>query len=308
MKSKTLSLTIFAFLFIGCGSDDQKPNENKTTSVLGTKTKKQLNINILWDLSDRIDPTKNPSSPQHYQKDIEIIKLMTELFKKDMDAKGAYMSRGKIRVFFTPSPSDENINSIAQNLSKDLSIYTGEGASREKKKVYDAITSEFVDNSNKIYALTIENNKVKKDWDGSDIWRFFKNDADKVIDPDTAYRNILVILTDGYIYHKDSKGVNGLRTQFILPETLKPFRNKNNWQQIFEANDYGLMSTEKSLPNLEVLVLEVSPTKGNRNDEEYIKAYLTKWFKEMNIKKFQVFGTDLPTYTKGRIQSFLASN
>lgn len=306
MKTVFPFLTIIVLILIGCGAEDQKSQESPlvaSTAKLG----KQLNINILWDLSDRIDPLKNPASPDHYQRDIEIIKDLTVLFKQDMDRKGAYMSKGKIRVFFTPPPSDPNINSIAQDLSKDLSIYKGDGSNKEKKKIYDAITTQFIENANKIYSLTIDNNKAKKDWDGSDIWRFFKNDVDKVIDPDTSYRNVLVILTDGYIYHKDSREVKGTRTQYILPETLRPFRNNSNWLQLFENKDYGLMGTGKNLSGLEVLVLEVTPSKNNKNDEDYIKAYLKKWFSEMGIKKAEVFSTDLPTYTKGRIESFIAN-
>jgi hypothetical protein len=307
MKTKVFSLLIITVFFVSCGVEDNKKPETDTTVAGAYKQEKQLNINILWDLSDRIDPSKNPSSPEHYQKDIEIIKDMTEIFKKDMDHKGAYSAKGKIRVFFTPTPSDNNINTIAQNLTKDLSIYKGEGASKLKRAVYDTLTQEFVSNANKIYSLTLENNKQTKDWDGSDIWRFFKNDADKVIENDTSYRNILIILTDGYIYHKDSKSRDGNKTQYILPETLKPFRNKNNWQELFDKNNYGLMSTGRKLENLEVLVLEVTPSKENRNDEDYIKAYLKKWFNEMGIKKYEIYSTDIPTYTKKRIESFIIS-
>jgi len=308
MRRYLLQLTFFiSFLSINCGSDDVAGATESGEKPATSRISKQLNINILWDLSDRIDPNKNPASPEHYQRDIEIIKQIAEIFKQDMDSKGAYLSRGKIKVFFTPAPADNNINTIAQNLSKDLSIYKGEGASKEKKKVYDGITSEFVQNATNIYNLTIQNNKSKPNWDGSDIWRFFKNDVDKVIDADTNYRNILVILTDGYIYHKDSKLSQGNRSQFILPQTLKPFRNNNNWQTLLNDKDYGLMSTGKKIDNLEVLVLEVSPSKENKNDEDYIQAYLEKWFTEMGIKKCKIYTTDLPAYTKNRIQSFIKS-
>jgi hypothetical protein len=67
------------------------------------------------------------------------------------------------------------------------------------------------------------------------------------------------------------------------------------------------MSTGRKLENLEVLVLEVTPSKESRNDEDYIKAYLKKWFNEMGIKKSEIYSTDIPTYTKKRIESFIIS-
>lgn len=308
MKTKYIFLSALYAVLASCGSNDvQGPKEEKSLVASSFKTQKQFNINILWDLSDRIDPTKNPAAPDHYQRDIEVIKDITELFKQDMDSKGAYLSKGKLKVFFTPTPSDNSINTIAQNLSVDLSQFKGENASKDKKKVFDSITSQFEQNANRIYGLTIQSNKGNSNWDGSDIWRFFKDESDKVIESDTNYRNILVILTDGYIYHKDSKGVSGHRSQFILPQTLVPFRNNPNWEKLIVEKDYGLMGTGKKLPNLEVLVLEVTPTKGNRNDADYISAYLEKWFTEMDIKKFKIYPSDLPTYTKSRIESFIKS-
>jgi len=35
--------------------------------------------------------------------------------------------------------------------------------------------------------------------------------------------------------------------------------------------------------------------------------YWSKWFKEMQVKKFDLFETDLPVNTAARIQSFLNS-
>ena len=273
-----------------------------------TTTDRQLNINVLWDLSDRIDPQINPASPEHYERDIEDIKNITAFFKKDMEKRGAYKAKGKIRIFFTPPPENARINAIAGNLTCDLSSYTGDGANKKKKEVYDSIENRFQRNANEIYQITQSNNKAKKQWDGSDIWRFFKNDVkDYCIEASGNYRNILIILTDGYIFHKDSKDKTRNRTAYILPEILKPFRNNPSWQNLFAQGDYGLISTRKDLQNLEVLILEITPSKGYKNDEDLIKAYLGKWFEEMGIPKLNYvsYNTDLPAYTKKKIDGFL---
>ncbi len=281
--------------------------ENDKTAVM-KPTDRQLNINILWDLSDRIDSQLNPASPQHYERDIEIIKNIASFFKKDMEKRGAYKAKGRMKVFFTPTPDNERINAIAGNLSCDLSAYGGEGANRKKKEVYDSIENRFVKNSNEIYQIALSNNRGKKEWDGSDIWRFFKNDVKQYcVDTSGNYRNILIILTDGYLFHKDSRDRQANRTTYILPDIIKPLRNNSSWQSVFEKSDYGLIGTRKDLQNLEVLVLEITPSKGHKNDEDIIKAYLGKWFEEMGIatSNYICQNTDLPEYTRKKVEGFL---
>ena len=313
---KLIARLFISVIFLNaCASNSSPdPKESKHDDIEDSNVSpanpgdRQLNINILWDLSDRIDPKTSPASPQHYERDIEVIKNITAFFKNDMQKRGAYKAKGKIRIFFTPTPEDGQINAIAKNLSYDLSAYTGDGANRKKKEAYDSIETRFSKNANKIYGIVSTNNKDKKQWDGSDIWRFFKNDVkENCIDASGNYRNILVILTDGYIFHKDSRDKLKNRTAFILPELLKPFRNNPTWQNLFAKGDYGLISTRNDLQNLEVLVLEISPSKDHKNDEDIIKAYLGKWFEEMGIAKanYACYNSDLPEYTRKKIEGFL---
>ena len=301
---KHVCVLLIIFSYVSCNSrDETRDNPIVNTAKISSK---QLNINILWDLSDRIDPVKNPSSPEHYEKDIAIIQIFTELFKKEMDAQGAYKAKGKFTIFFTPTPNDENINRIARALSVNLGAFKGENAYKQKKAIYDSITQNFSSNANMIYQLTLKNNIGKKDWDGSDIWRFFKNDVKiQCVESDSNYRNILVILTDGYIYHKDSQDKEGNKTAYILPNMLRPFRNNKNWKELFVKNKYGLIAKRNDLQNLEVLVLEITPSKDNKNDEDIIKEYLSNWFTEMGIRKFSLNNSTLPEYTKKVIDEFM---
>lgn len=291
-------------------SKEQKKEKTENTEITTAAgaTDKQLNINILWDLSDRIDPKTNPASPEHYERDVEVIKGIASFFKKDMEKRGAYKAKGRIRVFFTPTPENARINAIAANLSCDLSSFSGDGANKKKKEMYDSIESRFPRNANEIYQIALANNTGKKQWDGSDIWRFFKNDVKEYcVDPSGNYRNILVILTDGYIFHKDSRDKQGNRTAYVLPEILKPFRNNSAWQTTFTKGDYGLISSRKDLQNLEILVLEITPSKEYKNDEDILKAYLGKWFEEMGVSRsnYECYNTDLPAYTRKKVEGFL---
>lgn len=311
---KTIATILITVILLNSCMSDSVSKEPKQTGTESPEAAtvhsagRQLNINILWDLSDRIDPEKNPASPKHYERDIEIIKHITSFFKKDMQKQGAFKAKGKIKVFFTPTPENARINTIAGNLSCDLSSYSGDGANRKKKSIYDSIENTFSQNATEIYQITQINNKGKKQWDGSDIWRFFKNDVKEYcIEPTSTYRNILIILTDGYLFHKDSKDKHGNRTAYILPEILKPFRKNPAWQEQFTKGDFGLISTRKDLQNLEILVLEINPSPAYKNDEDILKAYLGKWFEEMGVSKsnYVCYNTDLPEYTQKKIDGFL---
>lgn len=290
-------IIIIAFSLVAYGGGGEvKQNIN---SVKADKPQeKQLNISILLDLSDRISPKFNPDAQKN---DIENIKTITEFFKSNMSNLGAYKAKGKIRIFFSPTPSDDNINSIVNRLIIDCSKMGNKG----KKEAYDAITELYSKNLENIYQETIATSA----WEGSDIWRFFKDDVkDFCIEKDTAYRNTLIILTDGYLYHKQSVFNNKNRFTYLLGNrNLKQYRIQN-WEQLIEQNDFGIKTERDDLSNLEVLVLEVKAENPNYKIDEDILRYLwEKWFKEMNIAHYEVYPSTLPTNTKTRIENFLNS-
>ena len=72
--SKTWLLLIFLFSCTTNGKD-KKDSNNAASSK---KTGKQLNISVLWDLSDRIDPKSHKESPSHADRDIAIIKYISD--------------------------------------------------------------------------------------------------------------------------------------------------------------------------------------------------------------------------------------
>lgn len=292
-----IGMAFLCLILVQCKKEGDGGNGTTQTPI--PSNEKQLNITFLLDLSDRIEPSKYPASPEHYQRDEAIVKDFVEIFKNDMNKKGGYKSKGKMRVIFSPQPQEQNINKIASELNIDLSTMKA----AEKKEVYNTLDDKFSGNLSKIYDLTL----AQKNYIGSDIWRVFKNDVkDYAITDDPNYRNILVIITDGYIYHKDSQTQQGNRTSYLTPVSINTngFRNKD-WKQKFEQGDYGFIASRKDLDNLEVLVLEINPEKNYLNDEDVIKAYLSKWFEEMGIKKYEIYNSDLPVNTKTRIEKFL---
>jgi hypothetical protein len=282
---------------VGCAD----PSGSGTDGPSTPKPEKQINISILLDLSDRIEPTKYPASPEHFKRDIAAVKSVVNYFRADMEEKGAFQAKGKIRVFFSPPPDDENINLIAEQLTVNLADMQTAG----KKAVYDSISTWYHNNLQKAYNSVIE----AKNYPGADIWRFFKEGRvkDYSIASDPSYRNILVILTDGYMYHDASVDRKGNRTAYVTGPYLsnEGFRNNPDWRQKFKSGDYGLISTGQQLSNLEVLVLEINPSDEHPNDFTKLKAFWSKWFDEMGIDRYRLVKTDLPANTKKTITHFL---
>jgi hypothetical protein len=298
------SVILFLIIFCSCGSDAPTPegeNAGKLSSAASIgKNGKQLHLTILLDLSDRIDPKMNTGHPSQQEKDSTLIGYLTDYFRKQMDTKGAYMAKGKMQVLLYPPPAMPGINEKVDELSVDLSKLNVSA----KKSVYDSLQVKVASNISGIYNAVID----KASWPGSDIWRFFKQDVNYLaIDTDSSYRNLLVIFTDGYVYHQDSKERKGNRYSYILPELFDQYklRNGSNWEENIQKLDYGLISNRSDLNNLEVLVLEINHTGKYKKDEEIVRKVLGKWFTEMNVKKWEVFNSDLPTTTKNKIDRFL---
>lgn len=267
--------------------------------IIKPESEKQLNITILWDLSDRIDPNTHPATPQHYERDLAIITSFAKSFQYDMKAKGANFAEGKIKVLFSPIPNDPKIQEYAKMLDVNL-----QGMSKEQiRDIYYGIVDQFQENAQKICEAALD----KKEWPGSDIWRFFKNDVkDLCISNNENYKNILVILTDGYIYHSDSKDANGNKYAYILPELFTKYNLRGNpdWENVMEVKDFGLIAKSKDLQNLEILVLEVTPSESNKNDEDIIKKVLANWFDDMGVEKYKILNTGLTTSTYQKINAF----
>lgn len=125
---KVLTMIIVSLSLASCGG---KENTNSTgTSDNQSSKDKQLNITFLLDLSDRIEPSKYPNTPEHWQRDMAIVNDFVEIFKNEIHNKGNLGMKGKMRVLFSPAPKDESINEIA----KALDVNTADMKPAEKKK------------------------------------------------------------------------------------------------------------------------------------------------------------------------------
>jgi hypothetical protein len=255
-----------------------------------------LNVSILLDLSDRISPTKYPNeSMEFYKRDAGYIKTISTVFLENLSTKKMRQANEKIELYFEPSPSNSDIN----NLSKKLKFkITKDNISKE---IIDEIEKSYSTYPGEICELAIADNSYV----GSDTWRFFKNKVqDYCINEDQ--RNILIILTDGYIYHEDSRLKEGNRSSYLIPQEIRKNKlNASSWKENFENKDFGFLNIDVDLSNLEILVLGINPDSKNVYEEDVIYEYWSKWFKEMRVKRFAIKQTDLPSNMDKIIREFI---
>ena len=202
--------------------------------------------------------------------------------------------KDQMQVFFNPLPNIPNIDQLSNQLKVSFSPQTS-------KKDFLNIEKVYTDNPAKIYQSAIKD----RNYVGSDIWRFFKNNVrEYCIKP--QHRNILVILTDGYMYHANSIIVDGGKSSYITPEFLRSKKlNAAGYQSIMKQKNLGFIAFPYNLKDLEIVVLGINPSTKNPYEEDVIKQYWADWFKTMKVKKFELRITDLPSNLKPVINNFI---
>ena len=313
MKYKSLFILLAISLFSCTANtspgeirDEHRSSFNSTREETAAPSADHLNICVLLDLSDRIDPNKYPGTPQQYEKDINIVNALAVSFQSHAKKKWSKSRdhKDKIKIFFHPEPADPSIAAIAQKLQLDLEE---NAPSAKKKEAYLGMAEQFSSNIKTIYSLAVKSKKFA----GANIWRFMKDEVtSKCIESGKEYRNILVILTDGYMYWQYEKRNQKNRFNYIERDVahLKKFRNHVSLKTIFDKEDYGFIPVQKDLSNLEVLVIGIAPPEKNPEDFDILKKYWYKWFAEMKVKRYDVIKSDLPVNTEKVLKNFLDRN
>lgn len=289
---KLLTLIIFLFLIQSCKKNEEETKPENTTKDVSNN----LNISILLDLSDRISPTKFPNQTmEYYLRDVGYINSVAEAFKKHLSTKKVRQADDKIQLFFDPAPFNPEINKISNDLKMEI---TRNNISKEEiNKIKEKYTSESLE----IYKLAIKDNNYV----GSDTWKFFKNKINDYCIEDN-YRNILVLLTDGYIYFKDTKIQEANMTTYLTPEIIRANGlNKSNWSETMINKKIAFIPANTDLSNLEILVLGINPNTKNAYEEDVIKAYWTNWFEIMKVRRYEIHSSELPSNMDKVIEKFI---
>jgi hypothetical protein len=307
---KVLIYIFLATLLSGCGptpSSADPKSKKDDFPLINSSPNKDLNISVLIDLSDRINSAQDKRQPMQAERDINIINILSAAIKKNVSAHGSFKAKARYNVYFHPEPSDKNIRDIASQLSVNWVGSNDMQQAKQNKIRYQQMEGNFAKGLRDIYQLADK----ASTYPGSDIWRFMKDEVKiKCIESDTSYRNILVILTDGYMYYKEGKqqlpGTHRYNYIERGTEQFARFRDPNKLASEFDSLDYGIIPATKNLGNLEILVLECRPEEAYPQDFDIMQKYWCKWFREMGVKHAEIYKSQQPAYQEKIIAGFLA--
>ncbi len=284
-----IAVSIVAVLAVSLFSKGYKNSEQPTATEESKPVIKPLNITVMLDLSNRIIRNDgNQANIPQAEKDSTILMNIQKGFYKRQYKNGMMnFTQDKIQVICYPNPSLSNINNIISDMAVDLTISGGPSIANNKRMLR-AMEGTWSSSISSIYRQTI----ASSNWVGSDIWGFFAKDAEMLC-VKQDHRNILIILTDGYIqYTKNWEQTSPNVYTGILPRTVK--------------NQTAITPTGKNYNDkLEVLFLEINPLSARTSDFNKIEQLITSWCNGMGIKKMQVVQTNLPTHTQKYIDSFI---
>ena len=287
-------VTVFICSCGGSGTSDPAKEDKKPKTI-------NLNISILLDLSDRIDTVKysNPGM-EFYRRDVGYLKSVAKTFSDITRNKRSKKLNDKIQLYFDPEPMSSEINELSNKLKFHINSENG------VLEYIDNISNEYATNGLSIYKQALKDNS----YIGSDTWGFFKNKVkDYCVKKD--YKNILVILTDGYVYYKNNLLIEGNLSTYITPQTIRNKKlNQSNWKEIIETKKHGFIPLDLDLSNLEVLVLGINPVKNDNNKYDYdvLEKYWSDWIYGMGVKKgnFAFKTAVLPANMDNIINSFIS--
>ncbi len=256
--------------------------------------KNNLNISILLDLSDRID------RPSQQENDLHLLKDIAQLFSNHVQQKRILQLEDRISLFFEPDPSVTQTQEVIDKLKFTI---TRQATSTN----IQAITKQYAHYPPKLYALAQQNPDTKK---GAALWRFLKNKAQNHC-VKKCHRNILIIFTDGYLYHKGDFLKVKNRTTYINRQLLNtPALFSYDWKKYVQEKNMGILwDRTQQLQDLEIIVIGIDQNEHkNPNAQEIITYYWEQWFAEMGITHYVIRPADAPAYLSEVITDFIRFN
>lgn len=243
---------------------------------------KPWNVSIYLDLSDRL--TTGQGEPQMLR-DTAIISYVIDRFVDNVVRRKIVPCDDKFQIFFYPTEGISNASTLSKGLSFNLKDYATQPA--QKKKTLLAMKADILNLIVPIYEETMQ----RRQWIGSDIWGFFKKRV-RLACMEEGYRNILIILTDGYIYHQNSLfRQNGSEYSYCARLTL----DKQPGMKLIPCNS--------DLQTLEVLMLEINPARQSHYDR--LNEILGTWLQSMGVEHYLIEETDVSANILPAIKIFL---
>jgi len=281
MKKLYLLITLLVLAIVtACKSDNEDQVQLSEPSIqtdcncieyMADRKENNLNISLFLDLSDRIKDSTT------VKRDIGYIKSTAAAFNNHVKRKRARLLHDYINVYFDPEPTNNDISSLANDLDIEYCV----GAI--KNDLIAKSTDFYSANPPKIYELALDEGKVNG-FPGSNIYRFFQDHVKDYAIKECS-RNILIVLTDGYMYdNRNKEMVKGNRTANLSRiDDLK--LSGSDWKSKMKERDLGYIPATTELGNLEVIVLGIDSKSSNSYGQDILEEYWKQWLVEMDVNE-----------------------
>jgi hypothetical protein len=314
--TRAVIIALFITFLSSCSSGTA---ENRQRSTISKKAIEHFNIIVAVDLSNRQDPTISPRPLN----DERIVKVLLDNVYPTILNSGrseGQQDRYTIEVVNKYLLSEFHVNSSA--LTFDFSKF---------KRQVDRI--DYLRNKLKGHTFSKDTAALMREFRairasaraksyGADIWTFMEEGITRnavLVTHDNLeydgesyevnFRNILIILTDGYI-EADLYGAKGCKPEkpkqcyYLSKSRIDEFRKsflksgKHNVEAYFPESGYGIVPVDNPvLKDMEVLVLELndrSKGKGGNatihpTDLEIMGHFWTDWLHASSVKKVELW-------------------
>jgi len=278
------------------------------------KPPESLNLIVVPDLSGRIDDEVN--NPAQINNDTILMDQIWQSFKSATQFK--MNSSDRLIVDVTGgNQASGGFRAIANHLVFDLSDFKD----KSYRLYFRREGQQYQENVARLYQLAKQNPQ------GAEYWSYFDHDLKRNLRTSnlfTSYRNVLIILTDGYLEAQTKQATGIAFYTGTYGQRSAVFNKLKAGASVADATSdiTPIMDCSDHFPDLEVLILEVngrhsvSPQEprdpGTPRDLDILKKLWTDWFVKLQIKNASgdFFGErlDATDLTRQKIREFIKGN
>jgi len=243
---------------------------------------KPINIVIILDTSDRISDEKHPSQIERDKEIIEeIVTEFERVTKRHILASEKLQYHDRLTIAIPNQPS---VPPVPRQIMKDLAIADKDGDGHRSLAGINADVENrkqvFLNTLDTLYEFVRQHRHT-----GSDIWEWFKYEAESYFSED--HQNIVICISDGYL------NFDNIIEAMRIPRTymqVSKLRDDPQWEQKIQGGS-GLLTTghDFSRYDIDFLMSEIRLQTDENNvpyqkDFQIITFYWEVWLKAMKIK------------------------
>ncbi len=274
MDKKIEVLTFFAILLLGliAGCRSEKSDAKNLSSKLALP--KPVNVVVIIDTSDRISKEKQPGQAE---KDIEITKGIVDIFEEKFVRPNLYIGSKDTLAFVVPD--QPGAPPIPSGTLENLKIWLSptDQARLGGAPKFQEMKRTLLQAIDQLYEFINKQNQFP----GSDIWSWFKHNAELHLKPDTL--NYIICLSDGYLDFNNDIQMKRPKRTYISYRQVSKLSKRPDWKKEFDTGEYSLLGIGKDFSKYNVKFLMVEMKKREMLELEIIEEYWRVWLESMGI-------------------------